>query len=340
MAARDVVVVGASAGGVEALRAFIGTLPDDLPAAVLVVLHLPAGGSSALARILTRAGPLLAVTAEDRQPLRPGCIHVARPDRHLLVVDDHVRLSRGPTENGHRPAVDALFRSAARALGPRVIGVVLSGALDDGAAGMVSIASQGGVTMVQDPEEALYRGMPQGVLRRLRPEYVLPASQLGKVVAERLGERIDPEHVPPLSALELLEADLAERGDSGVEHEVIQMGELSGLTCPDCQGALVELAEGERYRCRVGHAWTARALVDAQSSNLERALWTALRMLEERASLTGRLRNNADADGRDQTEAVYSAAQQEMSDAIAVLRRFLLSGLPTGARAPATTGLS
>jgi two-component system chemotaxis response regulator CheB len=173
--------------------------------------------------------------------LQPGHLYVAPPDHHLLVVDDHLLLSRGPTENGHRPAVNALFRSAAQALGPRVIGIVLSGVLDDGAAGMVTIASQGGMTLVQDPEEALYPGMPRSVLRLLQPDFVLLAAQMGKVVAEQVGEPVKPRHGSTLTTLENLEAALAERGDVGIEHEIGELGKLAGLSCPDCQGALVEL---------------------------------------------------------------------------------------------------
>lgn len=209
----DVVVVGASAGGVEALRAFVGGLPEDFAAAVLVVLHQRAGGTSALTRILARAGPLPALTARHGMVLQPGQLHVAPPDHHLLVVDEHLHLSRGPTEKGHRPSVNALFRSAAQALGRRVVGIVLSGVLDDGAAGMVTIVSQGGMTVVQDPEEAIYPGMPCSVLRLLQPDFVLPAAQMGKVVAERLGEQVKPRNGSTLTTLELLEATLAARGD-------------------------------------------------------------------------------------------------------------------------------
>jgi two-component system chemotaxis response regulator CheB len=182
---RNVVVVGASAGGVEALRSLVAGLPPDLAAVVVVVLHLPVGGTSALSRILSRAGPLPALTAEDGMPLRPGRVYVAPPGRHhLLVVDHHLRLSDGATLPGHRPAVDVLFRSAALAFGPRIIGVVLSGVLHDGAAGLVEIASRGGITMVQDPADARYRGMPDSALRLLTADHVLPAGRMGAVLAE------------------------------------------------------------------------------------------------------------------------------------------------------------
>jgi two-component system chemotaxis response regulator CheB len=203
---RDLVVVGASAGGVEALREFAAGLPGDLAASVLVVLHLPAGGTSALPAILSRSGPLPARSARTGMPMEHGVIYVAPPNHHLIVLDGQVALSHGPTENGRRPAINALFRSAAVTAGPRVTGVLLSGVLDDGVAGLVSIASRGGRTIAQDPAEALYPGMPRHAMQSLAVDHVLPAGAVrgprqaqqggsgsarrsGTVQADALGER-------------------------------------------------------------------------------------------------------------------------------------------------------
>jgi two-component system chemotaxis response regulator CheB len=319
---RDLVVVGASAGGVEALRSFVAGLPPDLPAAVAVVLHLPAGGTSALPAILSRSGVLPAVSAKNGMVLEPGRIHVAPPDHHLLVDDGGLTLSHGPTENGHRPAVDTLFRSAALARGARVMGVVLSGALDDGTAGMVAISARGGLTMVQSLDDALYQGMPGSVLRHVRVDHVRSAATLGEAVRRHAGELVETATVPEPSPLLRMETRLATQQTV----EVNDMGEPSGFSCPDCAGTLVELdAERKRFRCRVGHAWTADALLDAQAGTLERALWTALRTLEEKVSLARKLRMDAQNRGSERLAERYARTEEESVHAADVLRGYLLS---------------
>ncbi|WP_309117086.1 chemotaxis protein CheB [Saccharothrix sp.] len=325
MPSRDLIVVGASAGGVEALRAFVGGLPDGLAAAVAVVLHMPAGGTSALPAILRRSGPLPVVGAKHGMPLRTGRIHVAPPDHHLIVTDGAVRLSRRPTENGHRPSVDALFRSAAVARGPSVIGVVLSGTLDDGAAGMVAITSRGGLAVVQDPEDALYSGMPAAVLRNLHVEHVLPAAEMGVLLREVAGRPVADAGEPS----DLLRKETALSADEAgaPRGEVSRMGTPSTFSCPDCHGTLTSLdADHTRFRCHVGHAWTAEALLEAQDTALERALWTALRTLEEKATLARRMGRAARARGSRPLVERYRATEVEASSAAEVLRSHLLSG--------------
>lgn len=184
---RDIVVVGASAGGVEVLRALVAELPPDIAAAAFVVLHVAATGRSILPDILTRAGGPPAAHAEDGERIENGRIYVAPPDRHLLLSQDTVSLGDGPKEHGHRPAVDALFRSAARSHEARVVGVVLSGALDDGAAGLRAIKQHGGLTLVQDPEEARYPAMPRAAIASARPHEILPLAALARVLLESIG---------------------------------------------------------------------------------------------------------------------------------------------------------
>lgn len=290
---RDIVVVGASAGGVEALQGFAAGLPADLEAAVLVVLHMPARGRSALAAILNRAGPLPAEVARHGQAIVNGHVYVAPPDRHLLMVAGNIELSCGPTENGRRPAINALFRSAAVAAGSRVTGVLLSGVLDDGVAGMASIASRGGQLMVQDPEEALFPSMPCLAMNTLSVEHVLPVSDMGPTLAKLSREPVTMDDAASTSDLLRLENDIA-RADAADQLPVDlgrleRSGRLSPLTCPDCGGPLIEIEPSSRYRCRVGHAWTAEALLDAQGAAWERALWMAIRTLDEKAELSTRM---------------------------------------------------
>lgn len=332
---RDLIVVGASAGGVEALRALVAGLPADLPAAVAVVLHMPPGGASALPAILDRSGPLPAVFARTGMPLTPGRICVAPPDHHLLVVEDRFALSHGPTENGHRPAVDALFRSAAIARGPRVTCAVLSGALDDGVAGAVAVRARGGRVVVQSPEDALHSGMPENVLRHVRVDRVLPAAELGAVLAELAREPVAPSTAPPAPP-QVEQEDRIVRGWRERVGGTSMIGEASGYTCPDCNGVLNELQPGTlRFRCQIGHAWSVEALAQAQGDAFEKALWTALRTLEEKVRLSERMLEAARARGDGRQVEKYEGRLDESARAVDVLRGFLLG---QGEQEPADEG--
>jgi two-component system, chemotaxis family, protein-glutamate methylesterase/glutaminase len=287
-ARRDLVAVGASAGGVEALRALVGGLPPDYPGAVLVVLHVPRDAPSALANILARAGPLPAAAAVDNETMRHGRIYVAPNDHHMLVIDDHIRLTRGPAENGHRPAIDPLFRSVARSFGARAVGVVLSGARDDGAAGLASIAARGGTTLVQDPSDALYPWMPQAALHRVNPDHIAPAAKLGGLLAEITA--MDLPDRDTTSDDPLLDAEVAMSGLAPVTTEQLA-APPAGYGCPSCGGSLFEIEQTPvpRYRCRIGHAWSPESLLDEQAIALEGALGLALRALEEKSALSRRM---------------------------------------------------
>jgi two-component system chemotaxis response regulator CheB len=318
---RDLIVVGASAGGVEALRDFVAGLPADLAASVLVVLHLPAGGTSALPAILSRAGALPAHSAKDGTELEHSAIYVAPPNHHMLVVNGRLALSHGPTENGRRPAIDPLFRSAAIVAGPRVTGVLLSGVLDDGVAGLASIVSRGGKILAQDPDEALYPGMPGHAMRTLTIDHVLRAGAMGEVLDKISREEVELDDVPGLSRLMRLENDIATWDSSAqVGHDPERLGRMSGFTCPDCDGSLVEMVPGSRYRCRVGHAWTAEALLDAQGMAWERALWAAIRTLDEKAALSRRMADQARERGSTGLAVRYDLRAEEALEAAALLR--------------------
>jgi two-component system, chemotaxis family, protein-glutamate methylesterase/glutaminase len=283
----NVVAVGASAGGVEALSQLAAGLSPDLPHAVLVVLHLPAGAPSVLAHILDRNGPLPTAQAVDGEPLRPGTIRVAVPNRHLLVHDHRIALSEGPTENGHRPAINALFRSVAVAFGPRAVGVLLSGVLDDGTLGLAAIRSRGGTTIAQSPTDALFPAMPLNAIEAGVIDHEMAAIEVGGLLKE-LADREFKEHKMEPDARMELENRIAMARRFSTEIGAEALGAPSGYTCPDCNGSLISLSHGN-YRCHLGHAWTSDALLRARDGEIEGALWVAMRSLREKAKLSRRL---------------------------------------------------
>jgi two-component system chemotaxis response regulator CheB len=341
MADRDVVVVGASAGGVEALTNLVAALPADLPASLFVVLHVPATGTSALPDILARNGPLPASHAKDGEPIEQRRIYVAPPDHHLLLRGDHVHLARGPRENGHRPAVDPLFRSAAREHASRVVGIVLSGALDDGTAGLLAIKARGGVAVVQEPEDALYPAMPDNAIAHVEVDHVLPAAAIAGMLARLAAE---PATEPSSPANDELKVEVEMEGFSIEALEGNHPGRPSAFSCPDCNGVLWEIQDGGlvRFRCRVGHAWSPESLLTQQSEALEGALWVALRSLEERAALARKLAEPARRRGHRITASRFQEQAQEAQQAARLVRQLLLdrggfaAGWPLGSdRRPA-----
>jgi two-component system chemotaxis response regulator CheB len=313
------VVIGASAGGVEALKTLVAAFPDGFPAVVLIVLHLAPTATSALPQILSRAGALVAKQAEDGDAIEGGRIYVAPPNYHLLVEDGHVRLDPGPRVNGHRPAVDALFRSAALSAGSGTAGVVLSGVLDDGTAGLLAVKRAGGVTLVQDPNEALYDGMPRNAIEFVHPDHIAGARELGELLAG-LAESPPPD--PPLEDQSMGEhTEEVTRGSS----DEPQPGEITGLTCPECQGGIWLTHEGRtaRFRCRVGHEYSEETFAASQGDRVEIALWTALRALEERAALHRRMAERAATRSqRNRVERYEQVASDALEQAV-VLRELL-----------------
>jgi two-component system, chemotaxis family, protein-glutamate methylesterase/glutaminase len=290
MAHHDIVVIGASAGGIEALTTLVSGLPANLPSALFVVVHVPPYAVSHLPEILCRAGALPAVHASDGMPIRPGRIIVAPPDRHLLVRQGWVELSRGPRENHSRPAIDPLFRSAARAYGPRVIGVVLSGALYDGSLGLMAVKIRAGVAIVQDPREATIDSMPRTALKLVAADYVLGAADIASVVADLARTPVEERGGAPVAEPEeRLEAviadDFAEQAHNG------RAEETTVYTCPDCGGVLWQDGTGARlsFRCHVGHAYAPEILLSQKADEFEAALWSSLRLLKEKATLTRQL---------------------------------------------------
>jgi two-component system chemotaxis response regulator CheB len=321
----DLVVIGASAGGVEALKSLVGCLSRDLRASVVAVLHLPAGGTSVLPSILDRAGPLPARPARDAEPLEPGTIYVAVPDCHVQIDDGRLQVEGGPRENGHRPAIDPLFRSAAHSHGARAIGVILSGALDDGARGLRAIKAHGGMTIVQDPDTALHPGMPRAALRLVAPDRVLAPEEIAAAVVEFTAGAAESGHNGQA---------MPDRDERQQVHEQTgaQPGEETGLTCPECGGAIYEQDDGEvvTFRCRVGHQYGEDSFGVEQSRTVESSLWAALRLLEERAVLNRRLAERHERQQRSARRFTQQAdeLEQHATELTQLLREITISQQP------------
>ncbi len=330
-----VVVVGASAGGVEALQRLLGSLPPDLAATVLVVLHLPPHGRSSLSQILARACALPVAAATHDEVMVPGTVRIAPPDQHLLVQGDRLRLFHGPRENGHRPAIDPLFRSAARSHGRDVIGVILSGSLDDGTAGLHVIKARGGLALVQAPDDAAYDSMPQSAIRYVAVDEVAPAVALGR----RLGElAATPRGVPTVNEPpphEILPEDTTDPVETAEQevHAAERVGQPSPYSCPHCHGVLWGVHDGPllRFRCRVGHAYTAESLLAAQRESAEGALWAAYRALEENASAARRLEDRATRDGHALSAERYRRRADDALTHARILRQILAQDEPNDA---------
>jgi two-component system chemotaxis response regulator CheB len=293
---------------------------------MLVVHHFPAQSVSALPSILNRAGSLVATQAADGERVRPGRIYAARPDRHLLVQDGHIRLSLGPREHGHRPAIDPLFRSAARSYGPRAIGVILSGTLDDGTTGLLAIKQAGGLAVVQDPDLAAYPGMGSSAIGHVPVDHILAPSELGAVIDRLVREPVAGSHV---SAGEphADPADPTLAGTAGLRGQHLP-GQPSELVCPECGGVLWATdAEALLYfRCQVGHAYSGESLLTAQSDALEGALWRAVRAMEEKAELSRRLAAGARARGLYRAAAQFEGAVRDAEHGSHLIRQSLLQG--------------
>lgn len=321
MARRDLIVVGGSAGAHTALRKMLARLPADLPAAVVVVTHLAPGARSVLADMLARDSTLPVAPATDGAPLRLGHVHVAVPNRHLVIgAGDVLRLTAGPRDNGARPAVDPLFHAAARWAGPRVIGVVLSGSLDDGAAGLATVTARGGAALVQDPGDARFPGMPRAALAAVPSAVVAPTAELAKVITEWVGRPV-PDAGPAGEAL-IWETDMIADGRSDARYP----GRPVALGCPECGGGMYESRTGDavHYVCHAGHAWSPQAFVAARDDGVEEALWTAISAMQEKITMLGEMAAQAERTGNEPGARAYRAEAGRVGRAVEVVREHAL----------------
>jgi len=332
----DIVVIGASAGGVAALRTVLGGLPKGFPATVFVVMHVAPESPDVLARLLDDVAALPVMTATDGGTFRPGEVWIAAVDRHLAVERDRMMVTRGPRENRHRPSVDVLFRSAALSHGPRAISVVLTGMLDDGAAGVWAIKRRGGVAVVQDPADAEFPSMPQSALETVEADHCVPLRDIARTLVAAVGR---PVAADPGTALTRIEQELAmaTQGTSTME-QLDALGTRSSFTCPECGGALWEMNEPPpRYRCHVGHAYGLHTLEVAQAERIEAALWASIRSLEEGQKVSERLARHARGRGHHRSVQQYEERAREDRAHADTLRRMLHS-LPARARQGASEG--
>ncbi|MGA0557966.1 chemotaxis protein CheB [Larkinella sp. VNQ87] len=314
MTKRDIIVIGASAGGVYALKELVASFPEDFNASIFVVQHVSPHAPSLLPDILTHAGPLPARHPEDGELVEPGTIYVAPPDHHMLIEYDQIIVKKGPKENRFRPSIDALFRSAAYRYGSRVIGVVLTGLLDDGTSGLWTVNRLGGLSIVQQPEDAMYDSMPRSVLEYVDVDYKVPVADMANLLVE-LTQQTAPDH-SGLSEDESIrlqtELNIAAQ-DNAFEMDILKMGDLTPLTCPECNGSLISIREGKliRYRCHTGHAFTASSLLAEVTKTVEDNLWKSVKSMEETIILleqSGKVLT--EGQNIDAAEAYFAKAQE------------------------------
>jgi two-component system, chemotaxis family, protein-glutamate methylesterase/glutaminase len=323
MPGHNVIVIGASAGGLEALTPIVQGLPADFPAAIFVVVHIPTTATSTLPQILSRNSALPASHAKDGELIELGNIYVAPPNFHLIIRSGRIHLSSGPRENRHRPAIDALFRTAAHSYGARVIGVVLSGLLDDGTAGLISIKAHGGKAIVQDPEEAPYKNMPLSCIQHTEVDYISEVADIPSLLINLVAQQVKERETMPIE-------------DEHEEQPTIDIVELasdgnplppSPFVCPDCGGPLWELTkEGfSQYRCHVGHVFSPESMIEGQAQSVEAALWSAVHLLKERAAFTNRIAEKRRAGGMNSIAQTYEQEAQEAEKNANIITQMLLS---------------
>lgn len=287
MPGKDIIVIGASAGGIEPIRVILGQLPANFPGSVFVVLHTAPDAPGVLDVVFGSNSPLPVTMAENRERIVPGHVYVARPDHHLIIEPGKVVLSRGPKENRFRPAVDPLFRSAAQTYGPRVVGIILSGGLDDGVSGLWAVKQLGGTTIVQDPHEAAAPSMPHSAMQHVRIDHVVSIRDIAPLLARLAVMPADAQEGDlPVPEQVKIEVDIA-REDKAQQAGVFALGEPSKYACPECHGVLLQMRDGvpPRFRCHTGHAYTLESLLAEMDEAIEDSLWSTIRALEERVML-------------------------------------------------------
>ena len=327
MNSKNIIVIGASAGGFEALKELVSGIPADFQASIFVVWHMSPDVLGVLPQVFSRMETLPAAHAFDQEVIEDGRIYVAPPDRHLLIDAGRVRVTRGPKENRFRPAVDPLFRSAAYHYGPDVIGVILSGALDDGTSGLWTIKHRGGITIVQDPRDAEVPSMPENAIREVEIDHTLPVSEIPGLLVSLIDDKSRNPRAAPAPSHEQ-EAELLRR-EIGIaaEHTLLEtgimdLGDLTPYTCPDCHGVLSAVIEGptKRFRCHTGHAFTSDSLLATVTEDIENSLWNAIRGVDESIILLNHMGDHFADVNQPRLAALYFQKANEARDRNKVIR--------------------
>jgi two-component system, chemotaxis family, protein-glutamate methylesterase/glutaminase len=333
MSGHDIVVIGSSAGGVKALGSIVSNLPSDIDAAIFIVQHLAPNSPSFLPQIFQDVGSLPAIHPADNEQIVRGRIYVAPPDFHLLIKKGYVRVVRGPQENRFRPAIDALFRSAARTYGPRVLAVVLTGYLDDGTVGLQAVKKRGGVAIVQDPGEAEYPAMPRSALRYVQVDHCAPLAQIPALLMELVNQEVIEQQAGAISKAMEFESDIAEQEMNTKEflENVEQIGSRTTYGCPECGGSIWQIGTEDplRFRCHIGHSFTAGPFLAEQTEYLENTLWSAVRVLEEKVTLSRQIAQRMTDSGRLSAAAKYQEHADDLDKEVSIIRKLILHGSGT-----------
>jgi two-component system chemotaxis response regulator CheB len=327
MNTRNIIVIGASAGGFDALKKLVADLPEDFQASIFIVWHLASDAAGVLPEVLNRSKTIFAANAVDGEAIAPNRIYVAPPDHHLLIERDRILVTKGPKENRFRPAVDPLFRSAAYAYGAQVIGVILSGSLDDGTSGLWMVKQRGGVAVVQHPLDAEVPSMPRNAMREVEIDHSVPISEMADLLIRLTKEPLETSEEAMMEEDGLTEVEIGIAAEKNAfESGIISLGELSPFTCPECHGVMVKFREGgrERYRCHTGHAFSADSLLATISENIEQGLYSTLRGFEESVMLLNNLGNYFSEVKNNELASLYFGKAVEVQERSKMLKQIIL----------------
>jgi two-component system, chemotaxis family, protein-glutamate methylesterase/glutaminase len=325
MEKRNIIVIGASAGGFNAIKLLMKGLPSNLEASIFIVWHMASNVTGILPKVINNEKTITAVHPEDNEKIAVGRVYVAPPDHHMIIDGTHIRLTRGPKENRFRPAVDPLFRSAAYHYGPRVIGVILSGALDDGSAGLWAIKQFGGLAVVQDPNDAEVSSMPENAMRAVAVDYKVSVADMAALLEKLVKEEVvnAKEETTEFERLKIKTEIKIAMEDKGLENNIIDLGTLTPYTCPECHGVLAQFQEGERirFRCHTGHALSSDTLLTSISERLEENIWSAIRSMHETVMLLNHMGDHFAELNQPKLAAVYFKKAKEAETRIELLRQ-------------------